>query len=216
MADDARQLIATLLAGLALGPGCAEDSRCEFTERPATLDEAWGSADLATLREDFMQPRIGILTWQSFVQELTDMPPVGTSSFTLQLQLGDAPTARVGERVGGHDDERLMCPTEVDFDVVIELTTGDGVLDERWEATATVQVETLIPTLVIDLADPPLSLPLMAPDSAISEPEVRASLVVRAGQDPPVVSGWIDMFAQAPDEREGTGQFWPIATLGPV
>ncbi len=215
MADDARQLIAAVAIAVALGSGCGDEAECEFTERPATVDERFGNVDIGGLREDLQLPRVGELAWESDVQELNDMAPIGVTSFTLQLQIGDMPTVREGMRVGGRDEERLACPSFVDYDVTIALTTGDGVLDERWEGIGSVTVDQITQTLEITMLDPPLTLPLVVPDDVMTDdPQLRVSLWLPTGEDAAMPRGSISLFAGTSADA-GAGRFWPIARLGP-
>lgn len=207
-------LRAVLLAAIPFG--CGEESRCEFVERAAGLDETIGGDGIGALRDELSGTYTGMLSWEIGVQQLNDTPPVGGTSFTMTLALGDAPTYQQGTRVGGDDNERLACPSEVHYDAVVELSTGDGVLDERWEGVA-IAPDDAASRLIIELVDPPFSLPLTVPDDIadkVDETELIVGLFpLLAEEGPPAVGGSISWWARGVDDGARFGQRWSIARL---
>lgn len=207
-------LRAVLLA--AVLSGCGEESRCEFVERAAGLDETFGSIEVGARRGELSGTYTGVLTWERGAQQLNEDPPIGQTSFTLTLELGDSATLFQGVRVGGDANERLDCPDEVHYGAVVELSTGDGVLDERWEATAVAHDNPWVLSTVT-LIDPSFSLPLALPEEEaehLPDAQLRVDLSVLALEDEePAVSGSIVFRASGTVDGASAHTRRSIATL---
>jgi hypothetical protein len=148
-----RGLVALMSLSLSLVAGCEEPASCvEVSAEPIDFDEATlESMSAAALLQSNEGRYHASLTWlgAAIADEADIHPSSGTTDLEIELSLAGGRLIRI-ERVGGHRNERLFCPSVIELDVRLRMQSADGALHGIWDAVVSQNDGTSRITIVAD------------------------------------------------------------------
>ena len=133
------------------GLGCREADQgehgdggdgCGYEEREVSLDAVFGEETPREVIELLERPVDGPTTWFAGKGEYIDvLGAAGETEFHAEVIAGPTVWVREGkDGMGGVQQSRIFCPTQLLFDATVHFETTDGALAEDWSGRATYEV----------------------------------------------------------------------------